>query len=164
MAETTRKPARFKLPARIRNRRTASCNLDARMSLIDRIADLSGIETVGMSNETIPRRVEIYLRREVSDRASKRKAAKLLCSLDCNGMIVSGLDRWERYQVLANGWGKLTNDQVNVFLPRDHQEVEIVWSVLRRAYDNLFNPIPDDAGSLVVATWDSPKHSRTSLQ
>lgn len=164
MAKTTRKPARFKLPARIRNKRTASDNFAARMALVDRIADLPGIETVERNEDTTPCRVEVYLQREASDRVLKRKPAQLLCGLDRNGVTVSGLDRWARYQVLANGWGKLTDDRVFVHLPRDAKEVEIVWSIIRRAYDRLFGPMTPEAGSLVVSTWDLPRFSRTSLQ
>lgn len=164
MEKTTRTAARFKLPARIRNKRNTSGDFSARMALVDRIADLPGIETVERNDQTVPQRVEIYLRREASDRVLKRKPARLLCSLDCNWVTVNGLSRWERYQVLANGWGKLVNDQVCVYLPRDHKELKIVWRVIRQAYDRLLGPLIPEAGSLVVSTWDWPKFSRTSLQ
>ena len=164
MAKTTNTSARFNLPARIRNKRKTPGDFSARLTLIDRIADLPGIETVERNDETIPRRVEIYLRRETSDRALKRKAAPMLCSLDCNGVFLNGLDRWERYQVLAKGWGKLVDHEVCIFLPRDGHELEIVWGVVQRAYDRLFGPLTPEAGSLVISTWDWPRFSRTSLQ
>ena len=164
MAKKTSKPPRLKLPARIRSRRAAPDSFAARMALVDRIADLRGIETVERNDETNPRRVEVYLQREAADRVLKRRPARLLCSLDCDGVIVSGLNRWERYQVLANGWGKLINDQVCVYLPRDSKELEIVWSVIRRAYDRMFDPLTPEVGSVVVSTWDWPKVSPTSLQ
>lgn len=164
MARTTKKTARFTLPARIRNKRKTSGDFSARMALIDRIADLPGIDTVERNDETTPRRVEIYLRREASDSVLKRKAPRLFCALDCNGVTIGGLSRWERYQVLANGWGKLVDDRVSVYLPRDHKELEIVWSVVRRAYDRLIGPLTPESGSLVVSTWDWPRFSRTSLQ
>ena len=134
------------------------------MALIDRVADLPGIETVARNDETTPRRVEVYLRREASDRVLKRKAAQMLCSLDCNGVFLNGLDRWERYQVLAKGWGKLVDHEVCFHLPRDSKELEIVWSVVQRAYDRLMGPLIPEAGSLVISTWDWPRFSRTSLQ
>ena len=164
MAKTTKKPTRFKLPARIRNNRNSAADFSPRMALIDRIADLPGVETVERNDETIPRRVEIYLRRDATDRVLKRKAPRLLCSLDCNGVTISGLSRWERYQVLVNGWGKLVDDQVCIYLPRDRKELEIVWSVVQRAFDKLIGPLVPEAGSLVVSTWDWPRFSRTSLQ
>ena len=99
-------------------------------------------------------------RREASDRVLKRKAAKMLCSLDCSGVFLNGLDRWERYQVLAMGWGKLVDHEVCVYLPRDSKELEIVWNVIQRAYDRLMGPGFPEAGSLVVSTWDWPSWSR----
>lgn len=164
MAQTTRKSARFKLPARIRNKRATSGNLDARMALIDRIADLPGIETVERNEETIPCRVDIFLRRDPADRVLMRKSAGLICSLDSNSVTVSGLDRWARHQVLANGWGNLIDDRVSVCLPHDKKELEIVWSIIQRAYARLFDSLTPEAGSLVIATWDWPKFSRTNLQ
>jgi hypothetical protein len=133
-------PARFKLPARIRKMRVMRGNFSAKMALIDRIADLPGIETIERNDESIPRRVDVYLRQETSGRMLQRKAPQLLCGLDCSGVVVSGLNLWERYQVLANGWGKLVGDQVYVHLPRDQKELEIVWSIIRRAYDGFFLP------------------------
>ena len=128
------------------------------------IADLPGIETVKRNDETTPRRVEIYLRREASDLALKRKAAQMLCSLDGNGVFLNGLDQWERYQVLAKRWGKLVDYEVCVYLPRDAHELEIVWGVIRRAYERLIEPLTPEAGSVVISTWDWPRFSRTSLQ
>ena len=164
MAKTAKTTERFKLPARLRNKRKTPGEFSARVALIDRIADLSGIETVERNDEITPRRVEIYLRREASDRVLRRKAAKMLCSLDCNGVFLNGLDRWERHQVLAKGWGKLVDHEVCVYLPRDSHELEIVWGVVQRAYDRLFGQLTPEAGSLVISTWDWPRFSRTSLQ
>jgi hypothetical protein len=134
------------------------------MALIERISDLPGIETVERSHETIPGRVEIYVRRDTSDRVSKRKPARQLCCLDCNCVTVSGLSRWERYQVMTNGWGKLINGQACVYLPRDHEDLEIVWSVIRQAYGRFTGRTTPESGSAVVSTWDFPRFSRTSLQ
>ena len=156
MARTTNKTARFTLPVRIRNKRKSSGDLSARMALIDRIADLPGIETVERNDEIFPPRVEICLRRDAADRVLKRKPLQLLCSLDCNGVFLSGLNRWERYQVLAKGWGKLVDDQVCVHLPRDSKELEIVWSVFHRAYVRLIGAATPESGSLVISTWDNP--------
>ena len=164
VAKTTKRTERFKLPARLRNKHKTPGDFSARVALIDRIADFPGIETIERNDETTPRRVEIYLRREASDPVLKRNAAQMLCSLDCNGVFLNGLDRWERYQVLANGWGKLVEHEVCVYLPRDSHELEIVWGVVQRAYDRLFGPSTPEAGSLVISTWGWPRFSRTSLQ
>ncbi len=164
MARTTRETARFTLPSRIRNKRKTPNDFSIRMALIDRIADLPGIEAVEGNDETVPRRVEIYLRREATDRVLKREAPRLFCSLDCSGVTISGLNRWERHHTLVNGWGNLVEDQVCIFLPRDHKELEIVWTIIRRAYDRLSGPLTPESESLVISTWDWPRFSRTSLQ
>ncbi len=134
------------------------------MALIDRIADLPGIETVECNDETIPRRVKIYLSHQPSIRPLKQKPATMLCSLDRNGVFLNGLDRWERYQVLSTGWGKLVERDVCVCLPRDTGELEVVWRIVQQAYDRLTEPMIPEAGSLVISTWDRPRFSRTSLQ
>ena len=164
MARTTNNAARFLLPARIRNKRKSSGDFSARMALIDRIAELPEIETVERNDEASPRRVDIYLRRDAADRVLKRKPPQLLCSLDSNGVFLSGLDRWEQYQVLAKGWGRLVDDRVFVYLPRDNKELEAVWNTFRTAYERLIGPAKPESGSLVVSTWEYPRFSRTSLQ
>lgn len=162
MAKTTKLIARLKLRARIRNKRKTTGYFAARIALIERISGLPGIETFESNDQGSPGRVEIYLRGDDSDRALKRKPAPKICSLDFNGITVSGLNRWDRYQVLANGWGKLTNDQICVYLPRDHTELEIVWSVVRQAYNRLCGA--SSSGSPEASTWNFPGFSRTSLQ
>lgn len=164
MAQNINRTNQFKLPARLRNRRKTSGDFSARMALIDRISDLPGIETVERNDEATPHRVEIYLRREVFDLVLKRKARQMLCSLDCDGVFLHGLNRWERHQVLANGWGNLIEQEVCIYLPRDGHELEIVWGVVQRAYERLMGPSTPEAGSVVISTWDWPRISRTSLQ
>jgi hypothetical protein len=164
MAQTTKTVSRLKLPARIRGKRGTSCDFSARIAFIDRIADLPGIETIERNDETVHGRVDIYLRGDASDRALKRRPAPKICSLDCNHITVSGLNRWDRYQVLANGWGKLTNDQVCVYLPRDHGELEIVWSIIRQAFDRLSGTPTLEPESANISTRDFPRFSRTSRQ
>jgi hypothetical protein len=164
MMKITKRAARLKLPARIRNRRKTSGDFSARMALIDRIAELRGIETVECNDETVPRRVEICLRQESTDPVLKRKPAPTLCRLDCNGVTVNGLSRWEKYQVLANGWGRLIDNQVCVHLPRDHKELDIVWRIIRQAYDRLLDTSTSEPGSAGISTRNFPRFSRTSLQ
>lgn len=164
MERSARKKTRLKLSARIRNKRNTAGNFEARVALADRIADLPGIETAERGNEAVPGRVDVYLRRDRTDQGLKRKPARLLCSLDRDNVIVAGLDRWEQYQVLSTGWGKLVDDTVYVYLPRDGKELETVWSIVERAYDRLFDSSAPEHGSLIISTWDCPKYSRTSLQ
>lgn len=164
MAKPVKTTPRFTLPARIRNKHRTAADFPARMALIDRIADLPGIETVECSDEIVPRRVDIFLRREAADRVLKRQPQRLLCSIDCEGLTLNGLDRWERHQVLATGWGRLVDKHVCVFLPRDKAELKVVWSVVERAHKRLSGPVAPEAGTLVISTWDWPRYSRTSLQ
>jgi len=46
MAANSYNPARFILPLRIRNKEKSSIELEMKLALIERIADLRGIETV----------------------------------------------------------------------------------------------------------------------
>lgn len=164
MDNTARLTTRFKLPGRIRTQRNTADDFEARMALADRIADLPGIETIERADDTVPCRLDVYLRRECPDRALKNKPARLFCSLDRDSVTVRGLDRWGRYQVLACGWGRLVDDRVCVYLPRDRKELEAVWSIVHRAYDSFFDSPEPEPGSIVLSTWDWPKFSRTSLQ
>ena len=164
MDNTARLTTRFKLPGRIRNQRNTADDFEARMALADRIADLPGIETIERADDTVPCRLDVYLRRECPDRALKNKPARLFCSLDRDSVTVRGLDRWGRSQVLSCGWGRLVDDRVCVYLPRDRKELEAVWSIVHRAYDSFFDSPEPEPGSIVLSTWDWPKFSRTSLQ
>lgn len=164
MAQTTKTVSRLKLPGRIRGNQKSSGDFSARMALIERIADLPGIETIERNDEIIPGRVDIYLRQESSGRALKPEHALQLCCLGCTGVTVSGLNRWDRYQVLANGWGKLMDAKVCVFLPRDHEELDIVWRIIRQAYDRLSGPSTSETELAEISTRDFPRFSRISLQ
>jgi hypothetical protein len=125
---------------------------------------LPGIETIERNDDTIPSRVDVYLRHESNDRGLKRRPARLLCSFNRDCITVSGLDQWGRYQVLLCGWGKLVDDAVSVYLPRDRKELETVWIIVQSAHDRLFGTSEPEAGSLIISTWDWPRSSRTSLQ
>ena len=158
------KPGRFELPPRIRAEKKPSDKLATRTALIDRIADLRGIETVQRRDNTVPCQVDVYLCQDSKVRRRGSELTPLFCSLNCDGVAVSGLDRWAQHKVISRGWGKLDADRVLVYLPRDRRELSIVWKILRRAHDNLFNPSDKLAGEQMVSTWDWPKFSRTTLQ
>ena len=164
MATTVHKPARFELTQRIRTENEFSRHLETRLALIDRIAGLPGIETVECRDDAVPCRVDVYLKRDSSMSLRERRPAPLFCSLGRDGIAVCGLDRWARHQVVSRGWGKLHVDEVLVFLPRNRRELDTVWKVVRRAYDNLFDPSAEVPGAHIVSTWDFPKFSRTTLQ
>ena len=164
MAASSHKTARFVLPGRIRNEREAPSEPSTRMALIDRIADLQGIETVECSGDTVPSQVNVYLRQGSTGRSRDRAAPALFCSLNGNTVAVSGLDQWAKYQVIARGWGQLALDHVDILLPRNTRELNVVWKILQRAYANLNVPSVGAAGTQLVSTWDYPKYSRTTLQ
>ena len=163
MASTTQYVKRFGLPARIRTGKAYTNEFAAKMALIDRIADLHGIETVEYNSDAVPSQVDVYLALHPAGRARKSLSPPLLCSLNSKGLMVNGLDDWARHQVVSNGWGKLTFDLALVFLPRDDNELEVCWSIVQRAYDNLFVPSAEEPGTQILSTWDWPKFSRTNL-
>lgn len=163
MARLSHQRDRFKLPTRIRSRKNDAGGIPLRLALIDRIADLSGIETVERRDDTLPRQVDVYLRHDSTDRGRKPRPAPLLCSLNRNGVLVGGLDPWAKHQVVSHGWGKLTLNQVLIFLPRNNTELDVVWKIFRRAYDNLIVPLAKEPGSQLVSTWDWPKTSCITL-
>ena len=163
MPTASQKLTPFKLRARIRNRKSLSNDLQMRTELIDRIAELRGIETIERREDTVPCQVDVYLKRDPADRVRKTQSPPLLYSLNCNGVMVSGLDRWAQHQVLSRGWGKLIFDQVLVFLPRDNKELDVVLKILHRAHDNLYVSSAKERGTQILSTWDWPKFSRTTL-
>lgn len=164
MPENRKIETRFDLPKRIRSRKHFGTALQARLDLIDRIADLQGIDVAEQPDDAVPCRVDVHLGDSRTVGLRKGRPSTLLCSLSRDGISIYGLDRWARYQVLARGWGSLNEACAQVHLPRDINELEAVWQIVRRAYDNRqFEPEKEPEG-LVVSTWDWPKHSRTSLQ
>jgi hypothetical protein len=164
MATTARNECRFSLPARIRTGKAYSNEFATKLALIDRIADLRGIETVERTGDAVPSYVDVYLARHSTIPARKKLSPPLLCSLNSKGLTIEGLDDWSLRQVVSNGWGKLIYDSVFVFLPRDANELEVCWSIVRRAYDNLFDSSAPEPGTQIVSTWDRPNFLRTTLQ
>lgn len=164
MATTVRNVEHFRLPARIRTVKASSDEFATKLALIDRIADLHGIETVERNNDTVPSHVDVYVSRRSTVPERKKSSAALLCSVSRKGLTIEGLDYWARHQVVSNGWGKLISDSVLVFLPRDNKELEVCWSIVQRAYNNIFDSSAPEPGRQLVSTWDWPKTSRTTLQ
>ena len=164
MANTVNGADRFKLRVRIRSRKQTGADLNARLDLIDRIADLQGIHVAERNDDTLPCRVDVHLLPQSGKRNGNGGDAPLLCSLSREGITINGLDYWARHQVLACSWGVLNRDSVRVYMPRDDKELETVWQIVRRAYDNRQSEPGRDSGAQVTGTWDWPKFSRTSLQ
>ena len=164
MATSAHQLPRFQLPARIRANKTAPEDLAARLALADRIADIPGVDAVECGDDTVPRQVAIYLREATARRTIRVPRPLLLCRLGTDGIVVHGLDNWAKHQVVMRGWGRLLYDRVLLFLPRDDNEVETCWSIIRQAYDSLFDPSASHSGTRNTSAWDMPKFSRTSLQ
>jgi hypothetical protein len=164
MPENRKIETRFDLPIRIRSRKHPGTELQARLDLIDRVADLQGIEVAEQADDAVSCRVDVYLSDSPPVALRAERPSTLLCSLSRDGIAIYGLDRWARYQVLARGWGALNEACAQVHLPRDTNELETVWQIVRRAYDNRQLEPEKELEGLVVSTWDWPKYSRTSLQ
>lgn len=164
MAVNQYKPAQFELPPRIRTGKKSSREQEMRMALADRIADLTGIEILKRRDESIPGQIDVYVRQDSTARSLANHDAKLFCSLNSKGIMIRGLDRWAKHQLISRGWGKLIPGDVLVFLPRDGKELHIIWKVLQRAYDNIYDPAAKTSGTHIVSTWDWPQFSRTTLQ
>ena len=154
----------FKLRARIHDRRNMSDEAAMIVALTDRIANLRGIETVERWDDNIPRHIDVYLKRDLAARVCETQPPPLLYSLNCNGVMVSGLDRWARHEVVSRSWGKPIFDQVLIFLPRSKKELDVVWKILQRAYNNLSVSSANNPELHVVSTWDLPKSSRRTLR
>jgi len=164
MPENRKIETRFDLPIRIRSRKQSGTELQARLDLIDRIADLQDIDVAEQPDDAVPCRVDVYLTAHHPSASCDETPETLLCSLSRDGISIYGLDRWARYQVLARGWGGLNHTCAQVYLPRDTNELEAVWQIVRRAYDNRHFEPERELEELVVSIWDWPKYSRTSLQ
>lgn len=164
MPENRKIETRFDLPIRIRSRKHSGTELQARLDLIDRIADLQDIDVAEQPDDAVPCRVDVCLTPHHPRASCDETPENLLCSLSRDGISIYGLDRWARYQVLARGWGGLNHTCAQVYLPRDTNELEAVWQIVRRAYDNRHFEPERELEELVVSIWDWPKYSRTSLQ
>jgi len=156
-------PDRFRLPARIRASSALQDEFLCRIALADRIAALPGIVTEEDAAATLPGRVSVYL--QLTDRAPRRYLQRaLLCTISHSGVESFGLDTWGMHQVLSRGWGSLQRDFVLLHLPRDAQELEVCWNILRRTYQNISTTSVRPAAAQIMATPARPRFSRTTLQ
>ena len=163
MATVAHKPARFVLPQRVRSGQESTIEGVTKTHLIDRIADLPGIEAVRHRDDVIPSSVDLYLKNDNLQNPDQNPESTLFCSLSNDGIEIFRLDRWTKHQVISRGWGKLTARDVLVFLPRTNRELETVWKIIQRAYDNFLGTSASAIGTQMVSTWDLPKFSRTTL-
>ena len=163
MATPAHELEHYHLPARIRAGKVSADGFSCRLVLADRIADLPGIDVVEESGDTLPRRVRVYLRAR-STSLRKQQQALPFCTRSRDRITIHGLSEWDRHQVLRGGWGKLRQDHVSLFLPRNTEELEVCWDVLQRAFSNLSTALAK-APLVRQASWlDLPRFSRTTLQ
>jgi len=162
MGTTAHKPDRFELAKRARTQQHFSDELETKMMLIDRVTALTGIEVVERGNDELPCQFDALLKRDSSKRLRKKESA-LFCKLRHDGITIYGLDQSATYQIVSRGWGKLLLDGVILFLPRNNLELDIVWTLVQRAYNNLLHPSARNPGRHIVSTWDLPRFSRTTL-
>lgn len=163
LATRAREISRFSVPVRTHELQARDNSIHARLALADRIADLPRIQAVDHEPAGGWRNVEVLLMPLVSS-ARKRRPPALLCHIGADGIVLYGLSNSERAQVLSHGWGQLFGDNMLLFLPRDDQELETVWRILRRAYESLV-----DASAAAVPVGSArfgvvPNSSRTNLQ
>ena len=88
----------------------------------------------------------------------------LFCSNGSDGIFVHGLTDWDRHQVGLRGWGRLKGHGVLLHLPRDSDELEVCWNLLRRAYESLRADLARLGPTRPVWPYDMPRFSRTALQ
>jgi hypothetical protein len=153
---------RFCLPSRIRNMLAPESLPPASRELAKRFAGLPRAETSADELSTYPGSLRVILHRHTPcDRNGSHST--LLCRIGSDGIFVEGLSDEERRHVLARGWGLLENSCIRLFTPRSDEELEICWTILRRAYDAILTAPVDTKTAPQVSVDDLPEVSRTSL-
>lgn len=162
MAAVLEEPVRFQLPARLRKPSAAEDSLP-RLALADRISALPGIRTVENGSGTLPCGVTVYLTRQ-GRALRKQLPPRILCEISKDGVSIYGLCNRDRHQVLSRGWGKLEQDRVRMFLPRDDAEMEVCWRILQRAYCSILDLSARSPSMRYPTFGELPRFSRTTLQ
>lgn len=139
---------------------TSQFSVRSRLDLAARIAELEWIEIVDVPSDTVPAAVEIFLQNPAVP-LRKRQTPKLICRIDRTGIEIHGLSDRDRHHILSRRWGRLIFDAVQLYLPRDDNELETCWSVVKHAYDST---IEAESASSAARLPELPKYSRTSLQ
>jgi hypothetical protein len=163
MARPVRELNHYHLPARIRAGKVPADGFSFRLALAERIAGLAGILTVEEESDTLPRHVEVFLQ-PLDSPDPHQHSASLLCKIGCEGICIYGLGEWDRHQVLRGGWGKLVRDHVEMYLPRDSEELEVCWAVLQRAHQYLSAISVQGRAGRKALVRNLPRFSRTTLQ
>jgi hypothetical protein len=150
--------ARFVLPTRIRSRLGPSTGYAARALLADRIGGLPGIRISQDAAGQAPGIVASY-----APKSRVRSTEVSFCRIAANGISVQGLNDAERYHVLSRGWGRLENRNMLLFLPRDDDEFDVSWYILRHAYEAVSSPSATPVQAARAPLPELPEFSRTTL-
>ena len=153
---------RLTLPIRIRAKKVDPDGLRARLELADRIATFAGVSTED-HDATVPRSVDVFLQAQ-GESAHRQSPDVLLCTINCEGIWVYGLDDSDRHQILLRRWGRLQANGVLLFLPRDDEELEVCWTILQRAFRRLDQFSTQASPGRAAWSGGLPRFSRTSLQ
>lgn len=163
MVAVLREEPHFEVPARTLDSSLPADGNPARLMLADRISGLPGIRTVDNGTEALPTSVTVYLDSDHGP-ARKRQPPITLCVISRDGMTVYGLGLRDRRHLAMRGWGRLSHDRVQVFLPRNETEVDVCWAILQHAHCCLLNISARSPGSRHTAQGELPRFSRTTLQ
>lgn len=151
------------LPDRARLRQAFSNDLAVRLKLAERIASLAGARVFDHDPNGDWTNVDVVVT-PPSRSFRKEPEPVLLCSIATDGIVVHGLDDASRHRVLSRGWGRLHGANTLLFMPRDDDELEIVWSLLLSAHQQLiYTPaaaVPVHGARITRL----PSFSRTRLQ
>lgn len=134
MLNPAAKTGRFRLPRRIRTRQVGGDNVGSRLRLADRVSGLAGIHTREAGEATLPCSVDVYVTHTVGGDLAETAA---LCRIRPDAILVHGLSFADKHQVLSRGWGSLELIGVSIPLPKDDEELDVCWSILLRAYEQL---------------------------
>lgn len=162
MVAVFRDEPHFAVPLRAHGQTVPHDSNQARLELAGRIAELPGIRTVDNSPESLPSSVTVFLDDDHAP-ARKRTPPRTLCVISRDGLSVHGLCLRDRQHLASQGWGTLVQERVHIYMPRDEDEVDVCWTILRHAHCSLLNISARAPGSRHAFDRDLPRFSRTTL-
>ena len=163
MVAVLRDEPHFEVPPRARDAGLPHDSNQARILLAGRIAELPGIRAVDNGPESLPSSVTVFLENEHGP-ARKRMPPLPLCVISRDGLSVHGLSLCDRQHLATQGWGRLSHERVQVFMPRDEQEVDVCWTILQHAHCSLLNISAKSPGTRHASYRALPSFSRTTHQ
>jgi hypothetical protein len=162
MVAVFRDEPHFAVPLRARVSGLSHDSNQARLELAGRIAELPGIHTVDNSPESLPSSVTVFLDGDHVP-ARKRTPPRTLCVISRDGLCVHGLSLRDRRHLASQGWGTLAQERVQIYMPRNEDEVDVCWTILRHAHCSLLNISARAPGSRHAFYRELPRFSRTTL-